>query len=38
MQYSLFGSIVSFGAMAGAITCGPMADFIGRKGVSSEKL
>ncbi|XP_014495273.1 sugar transporter ERD6-like 7 [Vigna radiata var. radiata] len=31
-EYSLFGSILSFGAMVGAITCGPIADFIGRKG------
>ncbi|CAL5357544.1 unnamed protein product [Camellia sinensis] len=31
-MYSLFGSIMTFGAMAGAITCGPIADFIGRKG------
>ncbi|KAL7198839.1 hypothetical protein ACSBR2_021187 [Camellia fascicularis] len=31
-EYSLFGSIMTFGAMAGAITCGPIADFIGRKG------
>jgi len=38
MQYSLFGSILSFGAMVGAITSGPIADYIGRKGVSSEKL
>ena len=38
MQYSLFGSILTFGAMVGAITSGPIADFIGRKGVNSEKL
>ncbi|KAK7378310.1 hypothetical protein VNO80_03749 [Phaseolus coccineus] len=31
-EYSLFGSILSFGAMVGAITSGPIADFIGRKG------
>lgn len=31
-QYSLFGSILTFGAMIGAITIGPIADFIGRKG------
>ncbi|GMP99894.1 hypothetical protein CsSME_00047200 [Camellia sinensis var. sinensis] len=31
-EYSLFGSILTFGAMAGAITSGPIADFIGRKG------
>ncbi|KAG5567630.1 hypothetical protein RHGRI_002986 [Rhododendron griersonianum] len=30
-QYSLFGSILTFGAMIGAITIGPIADFIGRK-------
>jgi hypothetical protein len=33
MQYSLFGSILTFGAMIGAITSGPIADFVGRKGV-----
>jgi len=38
MQYSLFGSILTFGAMLGAITSGPIADFLGRKGVSSGKL
>ncbi|CAL5357542.1 unnamed protein product [Camellia sinensis] len=32
-EYSLFGSILTFGAMAGAITSGPIADFIGRKGL-----
>lgn len=31
-QYSLFGSLLTFGAMIGAITSGPVADFIGRKG------
>ncbi|XP_076925151.1 sugar transporter ERD6-like 7 [Bidens hawaiensis] len=31
-QYSLFGSITTFGAMIGAITSGPIADFFGRKG------
>ncbi|KAG5567629.1 hypothetical protein RHGRI_002986 [Rhododendron griersonianum] len=30
-KYSLFGSILTFGAMIGAITIGPIADFIGRK-------
>ncbi|KAJ0512710.1 putative major facilitator, sugar transporter, major facilitator superfamily [Helianthus annuus] len=30
--YSLFGSILTFGAMIGAITSGPIADFVGRKG------
>ena len=34
MQYSLFGSILNFGAMIGAITSGRIADFTGRKGVS----
>lgn len=38
LQYSLFGSILTFGAMIGAITSGPIADFIGRKGVSALKL
>lgn len=31
-EYSLFGSILTFGAMIGAITSGPIADLIGRKG------
>ncbi|KAK8614606.1 hypothetical protein V6N13_068406 [Hibiscus sabdariffa] len=31
-QYSVFGSILTFGAMVGAITSGPIADLIGRKG------
>ncbi|XP_059660545.1 sugar transporter ERD6-like 7 [Cornus florida] len=31
-EYSLFGSILTFGAMIGAITSGVIADFIGRKG------
>ncbi|KAL9251747.1 Sugar transporter ERD6-like 7-like protein [Drosera capensis] len=30
-EYSLFGSIVNFGAMVGAITSGSIADLIGRK-------
>ncbi|KAL8151517.1 hypothetical protein V2J09_021325 [Rumex salicifolius] len=30
-QYSLFGSILSIGAMFGAITSGPIVDFAGRK-------
>ncbi|PPD81751.1 hypothetical protein GOBAR_DD21307 [Gossypium barbadense] len=33
-EYSVFGSILTFGAMIGATTSGPIADFIGRKGVS----
>ncbi|WCJ21459.1 Major facilitator superfamily protein [Euphorbia peplus] len=31
-QYSMFGSILTFGAMIGAITSGTIADFVGRKG------
>ncbi|KAK9139512.1 hypothetical protein Scep_009193 [Stephania cephalantha] len=31
-EYSLVGSILTIGAMIGAITSGPIADFIGRKG------
>ncbi|KAK3041424.1 hypothetical protein RJ639_000401 [Escallonia herrerae] len=31
-EYSLLGSILTFGAMIGAITSGPIADFFGRKG------
>ncbi|KAK6260151.1 hypothetical protein SCA6_014625 [Theobroma cacao] len=31
-EYSVFGSILTLGAMIGAITSGPIADFIGRKG------
>lgn len=34
MQYSLFGSIMTIGAMLGAIISGKTADIIGRKGVS----
>ncbi|CAN1271432.1 Sugar transporter ERD6-like 7 [Linum perenne] len=30
--YSVFGSILTFGAMIGAATSGPLADFLGRKG------
>lgn len=33
----MFGSILTFGAMIGAITIGPIADFIGRKGVNMSK-
>lgn len=29
----MFGSIITIGAMVGAITSGRIADFIGRKGV-----
>ncbi|XP_022155641.1 sugar transporter ERD6-like 7 [Momordica charantia] len=31
-QFSLIGSILTFGAMIGAITSGPIADLLGRKG------
>ncbi|XP_011090877.1 sugar transporter ERD6-like 16 isoform X2 [Sesamum indicum] len=31
-QFSMFGSIITIGAMFGAITSGRIADFIGRKG------
>ncbi|XP_023533480.1 sugar transporter ERD6-like 7 [Cucurbita pepo subsp. pepo] len=31
-EFSLFGSILTFGAMIGAITSGPIGDFLGRKG------
>ncbi|EXC34643.1 Sugar transporter ERD6-like 7 [Morus notabilis] len=31
-DYSLFGSILTFGAMIGAITSGTIADLVGRKG------
>ncbi|CAI0464056.1 unnamed protein product [Linum tenue] len=33
VQYSMFGSILTFGAMIGAITSGSLADLLGRKGV-----
>ncbi|KAH9730086.1 Sugar transporter ERD6-like 7 [Citrus sinensis] len=32
-EYSVFGSILTFGAMIGAITSGPIANYVGRKGV-----
>ncbi|PIN26075.1 putative transporter (major facilitator superfamily) [Handroanthus impetiginosus] len=31
-EYSFFGSLLTFGAMIGAITSGKIADYIGRKG------
>ncbi|RZC55322.1 hypothetical protein C5167_014174 [Papaver somniferum] len=31
-EYSVFGSILTIGAMVGAVTSGSIADFIGRKG------
>lgn len=33
MQFSMFGSIITIGAMIGAVTSGRLADYIGRKGV-----
>ena len=37
-QYSLFGSILTIGAMIGAIMSGRIADYIGRRGVSISPL
>ncbi|KAM5569131.1 sugar transporter ERD6-like 16 [Rosa sericea] len=34
-QFSMFGSILTIGAMLGAITSGRIADFLGRKGAMS---
>jgi SP family sugar porter-like MFS transporter len=34
VQYSIFGSILTLGAMFGAVFSGKIADFIGRRGVS----
>ena len=36
LQYSVFGSILSIGAMIGAISSGWIADYIGRKGVRTK--
>ena len=33
LQYSMFGSIITIGAVIGAITSGRIADYIGRKGL-----
>ena len=35
MQYSTFGSLLTIGAMVGAIASGRIADFLGWKGVSA---
>uniref|UniRef100_A0A5B7AW91 Putative sugar transporter ERD6-like 7 isoform X1 n=1 Tax=Davidia involucrata TaxID=16924 RepID=A0A5B7AW91_DAVIN len=34
-QYSVFASMLAIGAMLGALTCGYLTDFIGRKGAMS---
>lgn len=34
VQYSVFGSILTIGAMIGAIVSGKLADYVGRRGVS----
>jgi MFS family permease len=34
-QYSVFGSIITIGAMIGAVASGHLADISGRKGVST---
>lgn len=34
LQYSVFGSILTIGAMIGAVVSGRIADYIGRRGVS----
>lgn len=36
LQYSVFGSILTIGAVIGAITSGRVADWLGRKGVGTE--
>lgn len=33
LQYSLFGSISTIGAMLGAVVSGKLADLLGRRGV-----
>ena len=35
-HFSLFGFVLTFGAMIGAVTSGPIADFIGQKGKQRE--
>jgi MFS family permease len=35
-QFAIFGSILTIGAMIGAITSGRLADFLGRKMVNTE--
>ena len=34
VQYSVFGSILTIGAIVGAVVSGKLADYIGRRGVS----
>lgn len=31
LQFAIFGSILTIGAMVGAVTSGRLADFLGRK-------
>lgn len=38
MQYSVFGSILTIGAMLGAIVSGSIADRAGRRGVSANPI
>lgn len=38
MQYSVFGSILTIGAMLGAIVSGSVADRAGRRGVSANPI
>lgn len=36
MQFSVFGSIVTIGALVGAVASGRITDFLGRKGVNAK--
>jgi MFS family permease len=35
LQFAIFGSVLTVGAMVGAVTSGRLADFLGRKMVKS---
>lgn len=35
LQFAIFGSVLTIGAMVGAVTSGRLADFLGRKMVKS---